>query len=222
MHEIDPTQVRAVVFDLGGVFLEGGPDRVKSFGPRHGLGQERWDAIRQELFVLGDLWGAVERAELSLERFGQELQSRMAAQGVPISLAQALNFMGTPGDPERMPVREEIVGACRALKARMPTALLTNNIREWRTGWRQRLDVAGLFDLVVDSSEVGCRKPEAEIYRLVEAGLGLPGPSLLFVDDLGVNLKAARQRGWQTVKYEHTAAVLDVLGRVAATRAPGR
>jgi epoxide hydrolase-like predicted phosphatase len=215
-------QVRAVVFDLGGVFLEGGPSDVKAFGPKHGLAPERWDAIREELFLTGDLWGQVERAELSLERFGRELQSRMAVHGVTVTLEDALNFMGTPDRDDRSRLRQEIVAACLALRARMPTALLTNNIREWRDGWRRRLPIERLFDVVVDSSEVGCRKPEPRIYGLVEQQLGLRGEDLLFVDDIGINLKAAKARGWQTVKYDDTQKVLAVLQSVADRHPPRR
>ena len=121
-----------------------------------------------------------------------------------------------------MPLRQEIVAACRALRARMPTALLTNNILEWRTGWRQRIPVQELFDIVVDSCEVGCRKPEPRIYALVEEQLGLPGDGLLFIDDLGVNLKSAHARGWQTVKYDDTAKVLGVLNAVISHHTPRR
>jgi epoxide hydrolase-like predicted phosphatase len=219
---VNPAQVRAVVFDLGGVFLEGGPSHVKAFGPRHGLAQERWDEIRRELFVTGDLWGQVERAEMTLEAFGRELQTRMARHGVSVSLDDALNFMGTPGEERRMPLRQEIVAACRTLRERMPTALLTNNILEWRSGWRQRIPVDELFDVVVDSCEVGCRKPEPRIYELVEQQLGLSGDGLLFIDDLGVNLKSAHARGWQTVKYDDTAKVVSVLNAVIGHHAPRR
>ena len=104
----------------------------------------------------------------------------------------------------------------RSMSKSVSTALLTNNIAEWRAAWRHRMDVDALFDLVVDSSEVGTRKPEEAIYRLVEQGLGLPGEALLFVDDLGVNLKTARRLGWQTLKYVDTAEVVSVLERVAA------
>jgi len=220
MAEVDVDRVRAVVFDLGGVFLEGGPDHVRSFGERHGLPAAAWDAIRAELFISGDLWNRVERAELALDAFAEELRARVAAHGVQISLDQARNFMGTPGLDDRSRIRHEIVAACRSLRACVTTALLTNNIREWRHGWRQRLPVAELFDVVIDSSEVGMRKPEPSIYRLMEERLGLPGSQVLFVDDLGVNLKTARQRGWQTVKYDDTARVLGILDAVLAAHRP--
>jgi epoxide hydrolase-like predicted phosphatase len=217
---IDTGKVRAVVFDLGGVFLEGGPDRVRSFGERHGLAREAWHAIREELFVTGDWWGRVERAELSLAAFAMELQARVAAHGVEITVEQARNFMGTPGTDTESRLRPEIVEACRRVRACMPTALLTNNIREWHSGWRQRVPAGELFDVIVDSSEVGMRKPEPPIYRLVEERLGIPGSGLLFVDDLGVNLKTAKSLGWQTVKYDDTERVLGILRSVWAGRPP--
>jgi len=212
---IDPARVRAVVFDLGGVFLAGGPSEVRAFGQKIGLDPRGWEEIARELFIDGDAWGRVERAEATLDDFGEVLREMTAAQGVEISLATARNFMGSPGDRRSMPVRNEIVKICLRLRQRMPTALLTNNIAEWREGWRRRMDVDALFDVVVDSSEVGMRKPEPGIYRLTEEGLGLPGEALLFVDDLGVNLKAAVKRGWQTIKYVDTAEVVAALEKVA-------
>jgi len=219
MHELDARRVKAVVFDLGGVFLEGGPDHVRAFGPQHGLPEPVWERIRNDLFIDGDSWNRVERAELTLDAFAEELRARVGAHGVRLTLEQARNFMGVPGEG-RSRLREEIVAACRRLRECMPTALLTNNIREWREGWRRRLPVAELFDVVVDSSEVGMRKPEPSIYRLVERHLGLAGADLLFVDDLGVNLKTARQLGWQTVKYDDTSRVLGILAAVLAGRPP--
>jgi len=219
---IDPSRVRAVVFDLGGVFLAGGPSNVVAFGARIGLPKNTWDAIRRELFIEGDAWDRVERGEATLEAFATVLRERVAREGMDIGQGDAREFMGKPGDRARMPVRDEIVSACLALRQRMPTGLLTNNIAEWREGWRRRMDVNRLFDAVVDSSDVGMRKPEEGIYRLMEKELGLPGDGILFVDDLGVNLKTARQLGWQTLKYIETADVVAALDSVIALHPPRR
>jgi epoxide hydrolase-like predicted phosphatase len=100
----------------------------------------------------------------------------------------------------------------------MPTALLTNNIREWRDEWRTLIDVDALFDVVIDSCEVGTRKPETAIYEVTRERLGLPHDALFFLDDIGANLKVARALGWQTLRYDDTARVLEVLDAIVAAK----
>ena len=211
IHGIDPSRVKAAVFDLGGVILAGSVENVEQFGIRMGLTEETWADMRRELFIQPGWWDRLERGEMALDDFAGELVRRMGGAGIALSLDRARNFMSHPGDNHGMPVRAEIVAAAKAIHAAMPTALLTNNIREWRSAWRARIDVDALFDTVIDSSEVGMRKPEERIYAFSEEKIGLRGEELFFVDDLGMNLKPARARGWQTLKYVETADVLEVL-----------
>jgi hypothetical protein len=42
----------------------------------------------------------------------------------------------------------------------------------------------------------------------------VPHAGVFFLDDLGVNLKAARALGWQTLRYDDTARVLEVLDAI--------
>ena len=77
-----------------------------------------------------------------------------------------------------------------------------------------------MFDVVIDSSEVGMRKPEEAIYALTEKEIGIDGMGLFFLDDLGMNLKPARRRGWQTLKYVETEPVLEVLRALTDSRPP--
>src|SRR6185295_17605629 len=63
IHGIDPERVQAAVFDLGGVFLAGGPDAVAAFGSRHGVTDDAWRAMRRELFSETGMWSAVERGQ---------------------------------------------------------------------------------------------------------------------------------------------------------------
>ena len=80
-------------------------------------------------------------------------------------------------------------------------ALLTNNVREWEPTWRSMLPVDEIFELVVDSAYVGCRKPEARIYEITLERLGLPGSACLFVDDVNVNCDGARTLGLTAVHF---------------------
>ena len=99
---------------------------------------------------------------------------------------------------------ERMVELMRGLRERgYRMALLTNNVREWEPLWRSLLPVDEIFELIVDSAFVGMRKPEAEIYELTLERLGGPQPSeCLFVDDVEVNVEAARGLGLCAVHFQ--------------------
>ena len=91
----------------------------------------------------------------------------------------------------------------RELKAGgMRMAMLTNNVREWEPLWRPMLPVDEIFETVVDSGFVGCRKPEARIYEMTLERLGLPAEACLFVDDLLPNIEGAREAGMTAVHFQ--------------------
>ena len=81
--------------------------------------------------------------------------------------------------------------------------LLTNNVREWEPLWRSMLPVDEIFEVVVDSGFVGCRKPDREIYDITLERMGVPAAECLFVDDIDVNCEAARELGMSAVHYQH-------------------
>ena len=95
--------------------------------------------------------------------------------------------------------------------------LLTNNVREWEPLWRAMLPVDEIFEAVVDSGFVGCRKPDPEIYGLMLARLDdVPAEQCLFIDDVDVNCAAARELGMSAVHYQHNEQAIpeirDALG----------
>jgi putative hydrolase of the HAD superfamily len=111
----------------------------------------------------------------------------------------------------------EMIELMRELKAsgkRM--AMLTNNVREWEPLWRPMLPVDEIFETVVDSGFVGCRKPEARIYEMALERLGLPGEACLFVDDIEVNCDGARKAGMTAVHFrENAQAIGEIRGALA-------
>jgi putative hydrolase of the HAD superfamily len=97
-----------------------------------------------------------------------------------------------------------MIGVMRAARSRgYRMALLTNNVREWEPHWRAMVPVDEIFDVIVDSGFVGMRKPEPEIYELTVERLGDGvGPSdCLFIDDVEVNIDAARDLGMRAVHF---------------------
>jgi putative hydrolase of the HAD superfamily len=57
-----------------------------------------------------------------------------------------------------------------------------------------------LFDHIIESAKVGLRKPDPRIYRMMTDALGIDPKHCVYLDDLGVNLKPAREMGMTTIK----------------------
>jgi putative hydrolase of the HAD superfamily len=90
-------------------------------------------------------------------------------------------------------------------------ALLTNNVREWEPLWRSKLPVDEIFETVVDSAFVGLRKPDPAIYGIVLERLGLAAEACAFVDDIAVNVDAARSLGFAAVHFRDTEQAIAEL-----------
>lgn len=204
------TRIEAVISDFGGVlttplvhgfaaFQEESGIPVEAFGQALGRLAER-DGVNP-LFVLekGEMTEAefLARVEGALrEVLGREVT--LEAFGERYFAALAPN--------------EELFAHYRALhRGGLRLAMLTNNVREWEPRWRAMLPIDEIFDLVVDSAFVGMRKPEAGIYALTLERLGLPARACAFVDDLEVNVAAARELGFHGVHFRETAQAIEEL-----------
>ncbi|MEY2571488.1 MAG: putative hydrolase of the superfamily, partial [Acidimicrobiaceae bacterium] len=93
------------------------------------------------------------------------------------------------------------------------TALLTNNVKE--AGWREGFPVEH-FDVIVDSSAVGLRKPDPAIYALLIERLGAVASEVVFVDDFVENLGPAAELGLQTVHFRSASQCRDALADLGA------
>ncbi len=96
-------------------------------------------------------------------------------------------------------------------------ALLTNNVREWESLWRSMLPVDEIFELVVDSAFVGCRKPDPEIYEITLGRLEMPAEECLFVDDVLENCEGARELGLNAVHFRgNEQAIAEIRDALAS------
>lgn len=188
---------RAVIFDFGGVFVDSPFAAVGAAA--EGLGVEP-DWLIDTVFGTYDEdtdhpWHRLERGELSFERARAEIAELAAQQGGPeVDPLQLLLALGGGG------IRDAMVEFCRSARRRgVATALLTNNAAEFGVFWRPLLPLEELFDDVVDSSEVGLRKPDPRIFELSLDRLGVPAASAAFVDDAPGNVVGARAVGLQAV-----------------------
>jgi putative hydrolase of the HAD superfamily len=71
-----------------------------------------------------------------------------------------------------------------------------------------------LFDLVIESSVVGARKPEPRFYQVALEQLQIEPSQAVYLDDLGINLKPARAMGMRTIKVGDPDAAIDELQKM--------
>jgi putative hydrolase of the HAD superfamily len=114
---------------------------------------------------------------------------------------------------------QPMIELMRELKGRgLRMALLTNNVREWEPLWRTMVPIDDLFEVVVDSAFVGCRKPEPEIYEIILERLGVAAGGCLFIDDVEGNCEAARELGMAAVHFQaNEQAIAEIRASVEAS-----
>jgi putative hydrolase of the HAD superfamily len=192
--------ITAVLFDFGGVILSSPFEAFNAYEEANGLPK---DFIRGLNATNPDTnaWAQFERSEVDVETFCELFEAEAQAAGHTFDAREILEQL-------RGEVRPEMVEALRRIKAEgLPLALLTNNIvvdREGHTDDEVRADLEeamGMFDLVIESSKAGVRKPDPAAYQLVLDELGKPADEVVFIDDLGINLKPARAMGMTTIKF---------------------
>ena len=152
---------------------------------------------------------ALERGEITEADFLGRLQRGLAAV-----LGREVHLHGFGARlMEALEPNQELFDRYAALRRErgLRFALCTNNVREWEPLWRAKLPIDDVFEVVVDSAFVGTRKPEPEIYAITLERLGLPAAACAFVDDLAVNVEAAREAGMSGIVYRDTAQAIAEL-----------
>jgi len=208
-------RIDAVLFDFGGVFTPSPFDAAEALGVELGARPGRVLEI-----VFGPYhedtdhpWHRLERGEIPLLEAREAILALGRAEGIdadPFRLFARLG--GADGK-----AREPLVDRTRRLRARgVRTALVTNNALEFREAWRRLVPADELFEVIVDSSEVGIRKPNPRIFELALERLGGVAPAnALFLDDAPSNVAAAEKLGMRGVlvrpDLEAALAALDAL-----------
>ena len=200
----------AVVSDFGGVLTTPLLPSFMALQDEIGVSPEAFgDALRAITEEDGgNPLYAMERGEMSeadfLARLGDGLEPLLGHRPHLHRFREV--FLGT------LHPNEEMIGLMRELREDgLRMAMLTNNVREWEPLWRAKLPVDEIFETVVDSAFVGCRKPEARIYEIAVERLGLAPGACLFVDDMELNCKAAREFGLRAVHFrDNEQAIAEI------------
>ena len=203
--------VSAVLFDFGGVILSSPFEAFRAYEARAGL---PLDTIRTINSTHPDTnaWARLERSEIDVDTFVTTFEAEAAALGHHVDGAAVIACL-------RGELRPEMVEAVRRCKERFKVALLTNNIVSGDGGEVGSFaDVVAMFDVVIESSVVGVRKPETRFYEIALEALGIDADEAVFLDDLGINLKPARALGMTTIKVDDPAVAIDELEVVLGMR----
>ncbi|XP_068792806.1 bifunctional epoxide hydrolase 2 isoform X2 [Struthio camelus] len=178
----------------------------------------------------GSPYAKVMRGQISLSQLFAELEEgcrkHAAASGVPLpktfSVTQAFESMAAEGE-----INAPLLQAARALRRNgFKTCVFTNN---WIDDSAGRLFTATLmnvlrrhFDLVIESCRVGMQKPDPEIYTYALEALQAKPQEVIFLDDIGENLKPARQMGMATILVRDTETVLKELQDLSGVQLLGQ
>jgi epoxide hydrolase-like predicted phosphatase len=211
-----PTKFDAVLYDFGGVFT-GSPfhaigDAAESFG----VSSER---LRDVVFGpyhsdTDHPWHRLERGELSFVDARDALIAHAAAEGLELDPFELLR--NTSGSDDHSSV---MVAHLRELRVEgYRSAIVTNNLKEFRPHWEKLIPVDELFDDIIDSSFEGVRKPDPRIYELALTRLGVSATRTVFLDDFPANVEVAKALGMAgiVVTEDRHAAVAEldaILGR---------
>jgi len=194
---------RAVIFDLGGVILG---------SPLHAIARFERELRIPAGFINGVVvktghagaWARLERGELPMEAFFGAFEGDCAAAGQRLSARDLMAEIGQAAEP-----RPRMLEAVRRIRAHgLRAGALTNN---WPGEDDRHDELKAHFDVFVESSVVGLRKPDPRIYHHTCAEIDVPPDRAVFLDDIGSNLKAARSLGMTTIKVDDPDTALQEL-----------
>lgn len=215
--------IRAVWSDFGGVLTPPTDVTMTEFCEPIGVPVDTFKAAMKAVGQAHgtDSMGALDIPLLTEEQWTAEMTEVLAEQhGLTVDLSNFADrwFAG------RATNQPWIARLRRARQDGLFVGMLSNMVPSWDAHWRRMIPPEGLFDDLVMSFEVGCRKPDPEIFALAAKRAGVAPEECLLVDDLAKNCAGAAAAGWQAVVFtEDTdaaiSAVDDLLAAgLAATR----
>ena len=203
--------IKAVFWDFGGVITSSPFEAFNRFEKDNSLPV---DFLRLVNSTNPDsnAWALLERNEIDLNKFDSLFELESRDLGHPVKGKEVIALL-------KGQVRPEMINALKKIKGNYVQACLTNNIQSMGdSGFEGNVsasgkheEVMGMFDFVFESSKENIRKPDPEFYlRACERGNVSP-TEVVFLDDLGINLKPAKALGMFTIKVINPQDALNEL-----------
>ncbi|MEC7154894.1 MAG: HAD-IA family hydrolase [Pseudomonadota bacterium] len=202
----------AVIWDFGGVITSSPFEAFARFETANELPK---DFIRSINATNPDTnaWALFERSEIDADAFDAAFQAEATARGHSVRGAEVLALLAGDIRPEMVAVLQ------RLIDENYKIGCITNNVKTGSgAGMARSMEKAAaieavmeLFSHVIESSKVGIRKPDPEIYKMACTALDVTPERAVFLYDLGVNLKPARALGMATIKVSGAEQAISEL-----------
>ncbi|HLY78668.1 MAG TPA: HAD-IA family hydrolase [Caulobacteraceae bacterium] len=212
--------IEAVLWDFGGVFTTSPFEAFNRFEAARGVPK---DLIRtvNATNPLENAWALFERAEIDRDGFDLKFLEESTSLGHPVRGADVLPLLA--GD-----VRPRMIQALKLCKQHFRVGCITNNMAQGRgpsmatseAGESRTAGIMALFDVIIESSKAGVRKPDPRIYLMACEQIGVDPASCVYLDDLGVNCKPAAELGMKAIKVVTEGQALDDLAFVTGLTFP--
>lgn len=201
------SEIDVVLWDIGQVLYQSPFERFGELEERTGMPE---GTLPRGPFVPeGDAeYDRVDSGERDEPEYWRDIEA-LARETVPgLHLYDALRELGWEGKG-----RPVVLGLLADIPSRYRQAVLTNDATKFLgDGWKESWEYAGFFERIVDSLDIGVRKPDPASYTAAVDLLGADPARVLFVDDLTANVEGARAAGLQGFRFDTTDPAASVAG----------
>lgn len=202
--------IKAVFWDFGGVITSSPFESFNKYETEKNLPKDFLRLINSTNSD-SNAWAKLERSEVDLDEFNDLFLDESRKLGHPIPGKEVIALL-------KGEVRPQMISALKSIKDRLVLACLTNNIQAMDKEFEGNVSASGkhdevmqLFDFVIESSKVNVRKPDPDFYLLACKKAKINPDEAIFLDDLGINLKPAKELGMKTIKVIDPDVALDEL-----------
>ena len=204
--------IRAVFWDFGGVITSSPFDSFNIYEKEHKIPKDFIRTINSTNPHV-NAWAKLERDEIDQEEFDSLFAAESKKMGYAIPGKEVLALL-------KGQIRPEMVNALRTIKDKLIQGCLTNNIQPMEDQQLEKnnsaisgahQEIMKLFDFVFESSKENVRKPDPNFYKLACQRGNVKPNEVIFLDDLGINLKPAKALGMKTIKVVKADKALQEL-----------
>ena len=185
---------KAIIWDFGGVITSSPFEAFNQFEEADDLPKDIIRTINSENPDT-NAWAKFESNSITIDVFNDLFLKEAKAKGFDIKGRDIIKLL-------KGSIRKNMVSFLRELKSDFKLGCITNNVKSSseENNDNETKEAMSLFDHVIESSIVGIRKPNPEIYMMSCDALKVSPDQCIYLDDLGINLKPARELGMTTIK----------------------